>query len=125
MKPDIQSRPDIEQLVDSFYAGLKEDDLLGPIFLASIGDRWDQLLPRMYTFWENVLFHSGGYQGNPMAVHLHLHQQFPMSPAHFERWLTAWETNVRRQFAGPNADNIVLRAHNIGHIMAQKLERGY
>lgn len=125
MKADIVSRQDIEQLVDSFYDGLKKDDLLGPIFAQMLGDRWAQHLPRMYTFWENVLFHTGGYQGNPMAVHQHIHQQFPLSAAHFDRWMTAWEENAKRLFAGPNADNIVQRARNIGHIMAQKLEHGY
>lgn len=125
MKPDILTHNDIQQLVDSFYDTLKNDDLLGPIFTASIGDRWDQHLPRMYTFWENVLFHSGGYQGNPMAVHQHLHQQFPLTPAHFERWMKAWENNVKHQFEGPNADNIIVRARSIGQIMAQKMEHGY
>ena len=32
----------ISTLVDSFYARIRADETLGPIFEAAIGDRWDQ-----------------------------------------------------------------------------------
>ncbi len=121
MKQDIQSEDDIKLLVNSFYTHVRKDALLAPVFRKWIGENWDKHLPRMYTFWSNVLFHTGGYRGNPMIVHQHIHQQHPLTKAAFDRWLKHWEETVRELFEGPNAENIIARASNIAFFMQQKL----
>ena len=40
----------IERLVRGFYARIREDELLGPIFAARIAD-WEPHLQRMFAFW--------------------------------------------------------------------------
>lgn len=78
---------DIGRLVDSFYAKVRQDDMLGPIFANAVGDGWDLHLATMRTFWSSVMLGSASYKGNPMAAHLRLPR---LTPLHFERWLQVW-----------------------------------
>src|SRR5690606_40271235 len=71
----------IEQLVRGFYARIREDALLGPIFNARISD-WEPHLQRMCNFWSSVVLSSGVYHGQPMRMHLPL----PVEARHFDRW---------------------------------------
>ena len=72
MKKDIITRKDIELLVTNFYGKIKKDILIGPVFTDIARVNWEKHLPLMCDFWENVLFYSGNYQGNPMDLHKHL-----------------------------------------------------
>jgi len=118
---DIRNEMDIRLLVDQFYVHARVDPLLAPVFNHWIGDDWSKHLPIMYSFWNNVLFHQGGYKGNPMLVHQHIHQQNPLSAQHFERWLQLWTTTARQHFKGPQLENMIQRAESIAQIMQQKL----
>ena len=60
---------DLQRLVDRFYAKVREDDLIGPIFNSAIGD-WPEHLRKLGAFWSSVMNCSGRYKGNPMAAHL-------------------------------------------------------
>lgn len=75
----------IAELVDTFYARVRKDPLLAPIF-ARVGD-WDEHLARLRAFWSSVALMSGRYHGQPMQAH------FPLSiePRHFDRWLALFE----------------------------------
>lgn len=107
--------PMIDRLVGSFYAKIREDALLGPIFEARIRD-WKQHLQRMCEFWSSVALMSGRYHGNPMAKHLPL----PVDAAHFDRWLLLFEETVR-EICPPDAEaHFVERARRI----AESLELG-
>ena len=77
----------IGNMVDTFYARVREDDLLGPVFAEAIGSDWEPHLKKMKAFWSSVLLASRTYKGNPMIAHL----QLPLLKAsHFERWLQLW-----------------------------------
>src|SRR5512141_499617 len=71
--------PMIERLVRNFYAKIREDELLGPIFEARIHD-WEPHLQRMCAFWSSVALMSGRYHGSPMTKHLPL----PVDAANFD-----------------------------------------
>lgn len=77
----------IAPLVDAFYAKVRGDEMLGPIFQRAIGDQWDAHLATMQTFWSTIMLGSATYKGNPLATHLRLPG---LSPLHFERWLELW-----------------------------------
>ena len=81
------SETQIGELVDRFYAQVRKDEMLGPIFSEAIGDQWDSHLATMRTFWSSIMLGSAGYKGNPLAVHLRLPD---LTPRHFERWLSLW-----------------------------------
>ena len=59
----------VDHFVEAFYAKVRVDDLLGPIFAARIDD-WPAHLARMKAFWRSVLHNSGEFSGNPMLKHL-------------------------------------------------------
>ena len=107
--------PMIERLVRSFYAKIREDALLGPIFDARIHD-WEPHLQRMCAFWSSVALMSGSYHGSPMAKHLPL----PVDARHFDRWLALFEETAR-EVCPPEAEaHFVERAGRI----AESLELG-
>lgn len=102
--PDLAGRADIETLVNAFYTRVQADELLGFIFNDIARTDWARHLPRMVDFWEKVLFHTGPYQGNPLAVHAGLVARTPMGRAEFDRWLELFCSTVDAHFSGPTAD---------------------
>ena len=105
----------IERLVHSFYAKIREDALLAPVFEARIDD-WDLHLERMCAFWSSVALMSGRYHGSPMTKHLPL----PVDAVHFDRWLALFEETASA-ICPPEAEaHFVERARRI----AESLELG-
>jgi hemoglobin len=103
----------IERLVHGFYAKVREDALLGPIFAARVED-WPVHLARMCRFWSSVMLMSGTYHGNPMIKHVPL----PVDAEHFDRWLELFETAAAEICPSEAATLFIERAHRI----AQSLE---
>ena len=120
-RPDITSRTDIERLVNTFYDAIQADAAIGYFFTEVVAVNWEKHLPVMYAFWENVLFHTGGYSGNPMERHKQLHHQSAMQPQHFQQWLHLFTTTVDQLFAGNNAEIIKQRAMSIATVMQLKI----
>lgn len=98
----------IEQLVRGFYARIREDDLLGPVFNSRIHD-WEPHLQRMFAFWSSVVLSSGVYHGQPMRMHLPL----PIDARHFDRWLGLFEQTARDLFNDRIAEHFLERARRI------------
>jgi len=115
---DITGRNEIAVLVNTFYEKVKKDKILSVMF-ADV--HWDAHLPVMYAFWENVIFHTGNYSGNPMVKHHMVHQKNPLSKEHFEKWLNLFIETVDELFSGPNAISIKERARSIATIMEMKI----
>jgi len=101
----------IRALVHGFYAKVRADDALGPIFNRVISD-WGPHLEKMCAFWSSVMRMSGRYHGNPMAAHLRLKT---VKPEDFERWLSLFSETARELCPEDIADAFVDRAHNIAH----------
>lgn len=79
----------IEELVARFYAKVRGDAVLGPVFAEKIQD-WAPHLKRMCEFWSSVALLSGRYHGQPMQKHLTL----PIDEAHFARWLGLFQETL-------------------------------
>ncbi len=105
----------IERLVRGFYARVREDAMIGPVFDARIED-WEPHLQRMIAFWSSVVLMSGTYHGQPMRKHVPL----PIDGRHFDRWLALFETTARELCPPPAADHFIERAQRI----AESLELG-
>jgi len=74
-------------LVDRFYAKVRADDMLGPVFNPAVSD-WPEHLEKLTHFWSSIMLTSGKYHGNPMAAHYkHLAK---ITPEMFARWLALW-----------------------------------
>ena len=120
MKTDIRNRNDIELLVNAFYDKVIEDQKIGYLFNDVAKVNWNLHLPKMYDFWENILFFTGNYNGNPMARHKELHEKSKLDKSHFEQWNLLFNTTVDELFEGVKALEIKERAMNISAVMMIK-----
>lgn len=93
----------IAAFVDSFYARIREDGLLGPIFAERIAD-WDRHLGRMKRFWRSILHNSGEFSGNPMAKHITIPG---LEERHFAHWLDLFYATLRELERDPQASRLV------------------
>ena len=114
---DPKSEADIRHMVDTFYDKVNADDTLSPVFNDFAKVDWEHHLPRMYAFWNSVLFARGDYKGNPFMKHIPL----PVSKDHFERWVALFVENMDQHFEGPVAEDAKQRARSIAHIFQSKL----
>jgi hemoglobin len=105
----------IEHLVHGFYAKVRADEMLAPVFDARIRD-WGPHLKQMCAFWSSVALMSGRYHGAPMPKHLPL----PIDAAHFDRWLALFEETAAELCPPVAAAHFVERARRI----AASLELG-
>jgi hemoglobin len=121
MKKDVTTRKDIELLVNEFYNKVKQDQVIGYIFTDIARVNWEKHLPVMYDFFENMLFYTGTYTGNPMELHMHLHQLSTLTTEHFEQWNYLFSTTVDELFAGVTADLAKQRARSISTVMQIKI----
>lgn len=118
---DIASRADIERLVNHFYGLVREDAILRPIFEDVARVDWDHHLPKMYAFWDKLLFGTPGFQGNPMAVHVGLSTRATMGAREFDRWVALFRMSVNALFRGPVADEAMARAGRIAANMQYQI----
>ena len=112
-KSDILNVADVAQLVHTFYAKVRVDELLGPIFEAVIKNNWAPHLDRMVDFWSTILLYTRTYKDDPMPKHM----QLPVEQRHFDRWLFLFNETLDSLFAGAIAENAKLRASSIARIM--------
>lgn len=121
MKIDIKGRADIELLVDEFYKKVQQDETIGYIFSDIAKVNWQKHLPVMYDFFENMLFYTGAYNGNPMQLHKHLNRVVPLTPVHFDQWYFLFSTTVDEHFTGDIASLAKQRAKSIATVMQLKI----
>ncbi|MFT4248733.1 MAG: group III truncated hemoglobin [Pseudomonas sp.] len=77
------SEEEVVRLVHTFYARVRQDPILGPIFERHVED-WDHHLAHLVDFWSTMLRGTRRFSGAPMARHLAL----PGLDAElFQRWL--------------------------------------
>jgi len=93
----------VSDLVEAFYARIREDTMLGPIFAQRIAD-WPWHLDRMKGFWRSILHNSGEFSGNPMAKHMVIPD---LSEAHFAHWLDLFYATLRGMEGNPQATALV------------------
>lgn len=96
-------------LVALFYARVREDGELGPIFNRAIAD-WPEHLVKLTDFWHAVMLTSGRYKGNPMVAHM---RQKSIRPEHFDRWLALWKKTTEEVMAPAAAQALQAKAARI------------
>jgi hemoglobin len=101
----------IKALVDGFYARVRRDPALGPIFANAIADdAWPAHLEKMYAFWSSVMLTSGRYKGNPVAVH---HKVAGIAPPLFGNWRDLFEATAAEIFEPAITDRFAGAARRI------------
>lgn len=106
------------EVVHTFYAAIRGDPSLGPIFNDAIAEEaWPAHLSKLCDFWSSVLLMSGRYKGAPIAVHVELAE---ITPAHFDRWLLLFRQTADTLCPPPAAALFITKSE----IIAQSLQRG-
>jgi hemoglobin len=122
-RPDITGRPDLIVLVDRFYERVRRDEMLGYVFDDVARVRWDEHLPKLYDFWDTVLFRTNRFRGNLIGAHARLIPEAGMDREMFDRWLTLFRETVSELFAGPNAGHIVRCAEDMASVLHARIHQ--
>lgn len=118
MKHALITEDSLTSLVYRFYAGVRADELIGPVFEAALHDKWDTHLPRMVQFWSTMLLGTRDFSGNVYGKHMALDG---IQPEHFMHWLTLFQHTVQQLFEPVPATTIMAIADKI----AASLQLGY
>lgn len=118
---DIKTTQDIQLLVNTFYDKVKTSEI-GFFFNDVVNVNWEKHLPKMYIFWESVLFATVKFDGNPMGAHFPINEKVAMEKHHFNTWLKLWKETVNELFAGEIAESAKNKAENIANLMSYKME---
>ncbi|PCE66746.1 group III truncated hemoglobin [Sediminicola luteus] len=112
---DIKNREDVFVLVDTFYARIRQDELLGPIFNKHISD-WPAHLEQLTDFWETNLFMVSKFKGFPMRKHFEVDraEDYSITEYHFGIWLNHWFQTLDGLYKGERADLAKNRARQMG-----------
>jgi hemoglobin len=103
------------RLVRRFYAKVRSDPLLGPVFDAAVDD-WPEHLERLQAFWSSVMLTTGRYKGRPLPAHLK--HGDAMTAERFERWLALWEETTAELFPAEAAAALQLQARRIAESLS-------
>lgn len=115
--PNLCTEQEIVDLVHNFYATVRQDALLGPIFNAHVQD-WDHHLAKLVDFWSSILRGTQRFRGTPMPKHVALPY---LSAELFKRWLALF---CQATAAQPN-EAMAQKAYKIAQRIAQSLWYGY
>ena len=114
---ELCTEEEVAGLVHAFYARIRRDEVLGPIFEAHIND-WDHHLAKLVDFWSSILRRTGRFSGAPMPKHAALPD---LSAQLFQRWLMLFRENAAAQ---PN-QAMAHQANVMAERIAQSLWMGY
>lgn len=117
MANQLCTEEEVAGLVHAFYARVRQDDQLGPIFDSHVTD-WDRHLARLVDFWSSILRRTGRFSGAPMPRHAGLPG---LTEQLFQRWLA-----VFRDVAGVQPNQaMAAQACAAAERIAQSLWMGY
>lgn len=89
MQAEKITNENIRTLIMSFYAKLINDDIVGPFFIAKLGEdinseHWQVHLETIIGFWTSLALGKPKYNGNLFLPHTQLGQ---LKRETFEQWL--------------------------------------
>lgn len=113
----INNREDISKLVHTFYAKIRKNELLGPIFNSHISEKqWPDHLEKLTDFWETNLFGIAKFKGSPSTKHINVDKKInhSITQTHFGSWLQLWFETIDQLFEG----EVALKAKQSARKMA-------
>ncbi|MDO5608558.1 MAG: group III truncated hemoglobin [Capnocytophaga sp.] len=113
----IENRNDIRLLVNRFYAKIRKDTMLGPIFNSHIPDEeWEAHLEKLTDFWETNLFGIPKFKGSPTQKHIMVDRNlnYTVTQHHFGQWINLWFETIDEMYEGELAE----RAKNAARKMS-------
>jgi hemoglobin len=108
---------EINNVVTAFYAKVRNDRTLGPIFAKHVID-WPTHEAKIAGFWRNAILLERTYSGNPMQVHQaagNVHAE------HFPMWLALFDQVLEQELEKDAATAWSALAHRIGRGLSMGL----
>lgn len=100
----------INAQVAAFYARVRTDALLGPVFANHV-DNWPAHEAKIAAFWRNAILYERSYDGNPQRVHI---ERPDVRPELFAHWLDLFEEVATQTLPPETATPWVALARRIG-----------
>lgn len=119
--PDLGDSEQIGRLVRTFYARVRQDDLLGPVFEDQAGVDWDEHVHKLTAFWCRLELGIPGFEGAPTRKHARLSARAPFRAEQFERWVSLFHDTIDRGWSGPHANSIKHRAVRIAIAQSRRV----
>lgn len=110
---------EIERVTEAFYAKVRRDPVLGPVFAVHIDD-WPTHIDRIIRFWRNAILREKLYDGNPMIKH---REAVNVKPEHFAVWLALFDETLFEVLHKDIAQAWSEMAHRIGQSLQFGLTR--
>lgn len=105
---------EIDVVVTEFYARVREDETLAPVFFQSIPPlpkAWMAHEEKIAAFWRNAILFERSYNGNPQKVH---GERDAIEPEHFAIWLDLFDEVLKEKLPSEQAAAWSNLAHRIG-----------
>ena len=115
MRYDGITEASLNALVDAFYAKVRLDPLIGPVFNGAIDD-WPEHLDKLQAFWSSVMLTSGRYKGRPLPAHVK--HAGSISQASFDRWLALWRETTDEMLDADSAAALQDKAGRIAESLS-------
>ncbi|MPZ37171.1 MAG: preprotein translocase subunit TatC [Rhizobiales bacterium] len=111
----------IDELVAAFYAKMRQDALLGPVFADILGEDWDAHLEKVAAFWRYTTRLDRTYHARDfMPAHMkHPQIQASLLP----RWLLLFRQTARDVCRKEAADQLIDIAERMAESIAMSLAR--
>jgi len=114
----LGGKPGVSRLVKWFYARVRFEPDLQPIFDAHI-PLWKDHLERIVDFWVGMVGGPSTYAGG-----MGRHGRLGIGPEHFATWLRVWEDNARHLLQPREADEVIALAHSLAQELLRMLGQG-
>ncbi len=112
----IGGRTSLLELLRYFYADVRQQTEIGPIFTAHISD-WPAHLEKIADFWSGVTGGPARYGGGMPMKHFPL----GLEERHFAAWLGLWARHCRARLAPAEAAEMITVAETIGQRLRQMI----
>lgn len=104
----IVTEQHISDLVHRFYDRARNDEMLGPIFAATINN-WEHHYTIVENFWSRTLLGTARYEGSPYPAHVGI----GIEREHFDRWLDLFRATAHESLPPAAADAAIARAEHM------------
>jgi hemoglobin len=112
----LTTKEDLACLVNAFYAKIRKDEMLGPIFNKHIAeDEWPAHLSKLTDFWEMKLLGGSQFKGSPSQKHIDVDKasEHTIKQEHFAHWLQLWLETIDESYTGPIAERAKAQARKM------------
>lgn len=108
----------VRSVVETFYAKIRRDPALGPIFKEAVED-WPAHIDRLCALWSSLTLMTGRYKGNPFVAHLALPE---LGAGHFATWLRLFDETLAGICTPAQAEVFRDRARRVAESLRLGLE---